>query len=71
MFWERLIICAKFVNGPLVNTVTLALGFSDFTIDFQTSKADGCLSSGLPVSLGAPNFTEFSAVYLGLEKITT
>lgn len=55
---------AKLVNGPLVNTVTLDPGFNVCNIDSQISIACGCLSSGWSVSLGAPNFLEFSAVYL-------
>jgi hypothetical protein len=58
-------IFAKLVKGPLVNTVILdPAGFSVCNIDSQISIARGCLSSGWSVSLGAPNLTEFSAVYL-------
>lgn len=57
-------ILAKVVKGPLVNTVTLDPKSSDRIMDFHTSNANCCLSSGWLVSRGAPKFTEFSAVYL-------
>lgn len=55
---------AVVVNGPFVNRVTLDPGTSDSITDCHISRARGCLSSGRSVSRGAPNFTEFSAVYL-------
>lgn len=55
---------AKLVRGPFVSTVILSLGRTDFDMVCQTSRAKACLNAGQSVSLGAPNFTEFSAVYL-------
>jgi hypothetical protein len=64
---ERMIL-AKFVRGPLVRIVIFSLGSSCSLIACQTSKANGCRSSGWSVFLGAPCFTEFSAVYLRMES---
>lgn len=61
-FSERML--AKLVSGPLVKIVIFCPGSMVFTVECQTSNANGCLSSGWSVSLGAPKFTEFSAVYL-------
>lgn len=58
---------AKLVKGPLVSNVILDPESNVFRIDSQISGASDCLRSGLSVSLGAPYFTEFSAVYLRTE----
>jgi hypothetical protein len=63
------IILAKPVRGPFVRKDIFSPGFSFCAMDSHTSNAKGCLSSGTSVSLGAPYFTEFSAVYLEWETL--
>jgi len=66
VFFPSRISFAILVNGPFAKIVIFNPGSSDFTTDSNTSNARGCLSSGWSVFRGAPNFTEFSAVYLVL-----
>ena len=63
-FVSASIIFAKVVNGPLVKMVILDPRSIDYTINFQTSSASGCLRCGKSVVRGAPNSTEYFAVYL-------
>lgn len=68
LFFSYWRMSAKLVKGPFVKIVIFSPLPTDFDIFPQTSRAKGCLSSGWSVSLGAPNWTEFCAVYLNRDQ---